>query len=644
MCGIAGLLWSADPPPNARDAVDRMVRAIHHRGPDSDGRSSTSFGEVGFKRLSIIDLSSGDQPARNEDGTVECFLNGEIYNYRALREELTGRGHAFRTESDTEVLPHLYEELGDEMFAKLRGMFVVCVVDHRRRSVLLARDHFGIKQLYYAETRAGVAFASEVKGLLASGLIEPEVDTTSLVAYLALLYVPEPQTLLRGVRKLAPGCLLKLGEDGEAKEVRYYRLPTALAASSLSTGEAEERFVELFAESVQLHLQADVPVGISLSGGVDSSAIACLASFSRESVDDLTAITISWPDTPPAEVEYSRALCRRLGIRQEILEPATGDFEAELPLLAWISDEPIADPATYSQFHVAEAAGERVRVLLGGTGGDELFGGYGHYVLPWKKAAWATLPVPVQRRLRGIAAGRLIDAEGADALLEYRRSRRAWHRRCMTHLSAAEEADLRGALPHSRSSSVNLDRLFDANRGYDPVNQQMVVDVLTYLPEQLLPMLDRATMAASVEGRVPFVDVPLVEFCTSLSGRTKLGWPQVRKRLLKSAIRDWVPRQIVRGAKSGMPSHFPTFMAKHPDVVRQVLLGPASFGRTVLPEDWLRSRLRNVDEMQRSFPALYALVVFEVWHRLFVVERSYDKPEMPLSELFELPRQAGVAL
>jgi asparagine synthase (glutamine-hydrolysing) len=644
MCGIAGLLWSGEVQAGAGAAVDRMVAAIHHRGPDSDGRSSTSFAEVGFKRLSIIDLTTGDQPVGNEDGSIECFLNGEIYNYRALRDDLIGRGHVFRTESDTEVLPHLYEERGEAMFATLRGMFVVCVVDHRRRSVLLARDQFGVKQLYYAETPQGVVFASELKGVLASGLIEPEIEASSLVPYLALLYAPEPATLIKGVMKLAPGCLLKLGDAGEAQEVPYYRLPTAPASIEMRSEEVEERFVELFAESVQLHLQADVPVGISLSGGVDSSAIACLASFSRTSGDDLRAITISWPGTAPEEVEYSRALCSRLGIPQEILQPAMGDFEDELPLLAWISDEPVADPATYSQFHVAESAGERVRVLLGGTGGDELLGGYGHYVLPWRKAAYTSLPGAVQRFLYQAAGGRLIDPEGADALLEYSGSRHLWHRRAMMHLGIEDEAELRSALPDSRLASDNLDRLFAASRSYDPVNQQMMVDLQTYLPEQLLPMLDRAAMAASVEGRVPFMDVPLVEFCMSLSARTKLGWPKVRKRLLKRAIADWVPSQIVRGAKSGMPSPFPTFMEKHPEVVRQLVLGPDAYARRVLPEEWLQHRLRSVDDMRRSYPFLYALVVFEVWHRLFVVERTYDRPEMPLSELFRFPRRDRLAL
>ena len=244
-------------------------------------------------------------------------------------------------------------------------------------------------------------------------------------------------------------------------------------------------------------------------------------------------------------------------------------------MLAWISDEPVADPATYSQYRVAQAAGEHVRVLLGGAGGDELLGGYGHYVLPWKKTAYASLPASAQRVLFQLFARRFFDEDAAIALAEYRHSRQRWHRRSMTHLGLDEEMFLRSDLESSEPDLERLEQLFESFRRYDAVNQQLAVDLSSYLPEQLLPMMDRSTMAASIEGRVPFVDVPLVEFCMSLSGRVKLGWPAVQKRLLKRAIADWVPPQVVQSKKSGMPSHFPTFMAQHPDVVRRLLLGPA---------------------------------------------------------------------
>ena len=639
MCGIAGAYWFGKQPADARQVADRMASAIRHRGPDSDGRSSTPFAEVRFKRLSIIDLTTGDQPLSNEDGSVECFLNGEIYNYLALRKELLARGHVLHTSSDTEVLPHLYEEMGEGMFRKLNGMFSICVVDHRNRTLLLGRDQFGVKQMYYTSTAAGVVFASEMKAVLASGLMEPAVDDANLVPYLALFYSPQPETLVKGVRKLSPGSFLKLQAGVEPQQVRYYQIPCTPAALNLSIDQAAERFTELFADSVRLQLQADVPIGISLSGGIDSSAIACFVSLARSSGKDLTALTISWPDTVPEELSCARELCQKLEMRQEILEPDVGSFETELPLLAWISDEPVADPATYSQFRVAQAAGERVKVLLGGAGGDELFGGYGHYVLPWKKATFARLPGFIKRLSHAIVAHKWIDSETAEALSQYRNSRVAWHRQRMTHISSRQESALRQMLQGSRSAGLNFEALFQAYRLYDPTNQQMLVDFHCYLPEQILAMMDRATMAASIEGRVPFLDVALVEFCFAIGSGTKLGWPPVQKRLLKQAIAPWVPSAILHRKKSGMPSHFCSFLAQHPAIVRELLLGRKAYVRNLFPR-WVEELVGGSSAMQHNFPVLYALVVFEVWRRLFIEERIYDKPAMTLSELFHLPGKA----
>jgi asparagine synthase (glutamine-hydrolysing) len=643
MCGIGGVYWSDARRAPHGIAVDRMLGALAHRGPDSDGRTTTQFADVGFKRLSIIDLESGDQPLTNEDGTIECYLNGEIYNYAALRKDLVARGHRLHTFSDTEVLPHLYEDFGEGMFAHLNGMFCVCLIDHRSRRLLLARDHFGVKQLYYARTREGLVFASEVKGVLASGLVEPEIDETNLVPYLGLFYAPAPETLVTGVRKLSPGSFLRIQSADDVEEVQYYEVPTARPQDSLMPSDAADRAAALLTESVRLQLHADVPVGISLSGGVDSSAIAAMAMSSRGSAEGLVALTIGWPDTVPEEIDCARQLCRQLGIAHEVLELEMDTLDPDLPLLAWISDEPVADPATYSQYRVALEASSRVKVLLGGAGGDELFGGYGHYHLPWKKAMYASLPPAWQRLLYRLAARRWVDEASAHALSTYRSSRRLWHRRSTTNLQADDEARLGRLLTASGSLARNLDRLFDTHRGYDAVSQQMAVDLQSYLPEQLLPMMDRATMAASIEGRVPFLDVPLVEFCLSLPGRTKLGWPHVQKRLLKRALSGRVPDEILRRSKAGMPSHFPSFMTHHPGIVRELLLGPHSYTGRTFPIDWLRSLVSSDAHMRQNFPILYALIVLEVWHRLFIEERIYTRPTMSLADLFRLPRKIMAA-
>ena len=642
MCGIAGAYWLGKKPAEAEKIVDRMAKAIRHRGPDSTGRSSSQFAEVGFNRLSIIDLATGDQPLRNQDGSVECFLNGEIYNYLPLREELKTRGHVFHTSSDTEVLPYLYQELGEAMFTKLNGMFSICVIDHRRRRVILARDHFGVKQMYYSRTPQGVIFASEIKGILASGVIEPEIDEASLVPYLTLFYSPEPHTLLKGVKKLPAGSFLRLYEGCEVQPVKYYQLPTTPTNLVVDEEEAGEQCTELLAKSVRLQLQADVPVGVSLSGGLDSSAIAYLASQSRNSGDNLLALTISWPDTAPEEVACSKDLCRALGISQEILEPEPVNFEVNLPLLAWISDEPVADPSTYSQFVIAEAASRSVKVLLGGAGGDELFGGYGHHILPWKKAAYACLPDRLQQSFYHLVARRRIDEDSADALMAYKRSRIPWHCRYMRNFSMKEEAILMEFLPGSRGPFENIHALFNTYKNYDPVSQQMMVDLQSYLSEQLLPIMDRASMAASIEGRVPFLDVNLVEFCFSLKGKTKVGWPAAQKRLLKRALGKSLPKQIIRREKSGMPSHFSSFIARSPGLVRELLLGDEAYTKGVVPSGWLQSLLSSTEQMRLNFRAVYALVVLEVWYRLFVKEKIYDKPTLTLSDLFKISRRVLV--
>ena len=267
--------------------------------------------------------------------------------------------------SDTEVLPHLYEELGEAMFLRLRGMFVVCVVDHGNGTMLVARDHFGVKQLYYARVPRGVVFASELKGVLASGVVRAEVDDASLVPYLSLLYTPHPHTLVKGVAKLAPGALLRFTPDSEVEERTYYTLPTDPAHDDIETEDAARHVADLLGESVDSSSRRTCLWASVSRVARDSSAIASLATLSRSGADNLTAITISWPDTAPHEVAHSRELCAQLGIRQEILEPEVGAMEDELPLLAWMSDEPVADPATYSQFRVAVAAGRHVKRPVG---------------------------------------------------------------------------------------------------------------------------------------------------------------------------------------------------------------------------------------------------------------------------------------
>lgn len=635
MCGISGAYWSKHRPADADRIVDRMIEAIGHRGPDSDGRSHASEWDVAFKRLAIIDLSSGEQPLASEDGMIECFLNGEIYNYLDLRRELISRGHQFKTTSDTEVLPHLYEELGVGMFRRLNGMFTIVVIDHRRHELIVARDHVGVKQMYYAETQSGIAFSSEVKGLLASGLLTPEVDPSGLLAYLTLFYCPEPLTLIRGVMKLPPASFIRLTPAGIEGPTKYWELAVQ-SGSALSSAAAAEATLHHLESAVGLQLQADVPVGLSLSGGIDSSAIALAATLAKQR--DLTAFTVAFDETPPEEMQCATEVATHLGIRHEVLRPSVARITEELPLLAWISDEPIADPATYAQFCIARAAREHVTVLLSGTGGDEVFAGYNRYFLSAKRALFQCTPLPVQNALKRLGGLMGADAELLEALQEPRTSRLLLHCLMTSSLDGAERRRLVDTLGESRDPYANFRLLFDRYRSAEPVAQQSAVDLRTYLADQLLPMLDRATMAASIEGRVPFLDVGLIEFAMSLPDRIKVGRPPRAKRLLKAAIRHGVPASVIERRKLGMPSPiFDLLSQRREQIFRAVLCAPDSFVASLLPHDWLASLVATDQSARANFRVLYSLLVLEIWHRLFIRERIYSRPTMTLAELCRVP-------
>ncbi len=619
-----------------KGAVDRMVAAMRHRGPDSEGRSVTPFSEVGFRRLSIIDLAGGDQPMSNESDSVRCFLNGEIYNYLELRKDLMARGHQFKTTSDTEVLPHLYEEYGTEMFGKLNGMFAVCLIDLAKQEILLARDRFGVKQLYFAKTSRGVVFASEIKVIFASGLIEPEIDESNILSYLTLFYCPEPCTLAKGVNKLPSGSWMKLKAGRVEETQRYFELPPVPRYQVISDEEAAQRTRELLWQSVRLQLQADVPVGISLSGGIDSSAITCATIQKNSQIITPVALTIHWPDTDPAEVTSARELCKHLNVAHEVIEVPLGDVFNELPLLGWISDEPVADPATYSQFCIARVAAKYVKVLLSGAGGDELFGGYGRYGLPRRLAAFKMLPRAVQLGLKPFLSDRWVTGEELEAIVAYPESRFLWQSHAMGNLQPEERAAIGKLIPGSRNPFANFKDLFEHYRDHDPACQQMIVDFSTYLPEQILTMMDRATMAASIEGRVPFLDNDLVDFAFSLSATAKMGTPPNGKQVLKRAIAQDVSRGILDRKKAGMPSPFVYFLSQNSGTLRQILLARDSYVRSILPEEWLRRITATPDAVRASFRVLYAILVLEIWHKLFIREKIYTRPDMTAADLFKI--------
>jgi asparagine synthase (glutamine-hydrolysing) len=549
MCGICGIA-SAGAPPD-REAVRRMNGRLAHRGPDSDGLFEADGVALAMRRLSIIDLEGGDQPIANEDGTVTVVHNGEIYNYRELRAELERRGHSFRTHSDTEVLVHLYEEHGDDFLERLRGMFAVALWDARRRRLLLARDRFGIKPLYYRVADGELSFASELKAMLELPGFSREIDPRAVAAYLAFNSIPAPLTIFAEARKLRPGTLLSW-RDGELSERRYARprpVPAAEVRRGPAAGLADE-LRETLRDSVRAHLVADVPVGVLLSGGVDSAGLAALAA--GEEGAGVKTFSVGFEEASFDELDRARLVARRYGTdhHEIVLRP---DAVELLPKLVEAFDEPFGDSSALPTYLVSELAAEHVKVALSGEGGDELFGGYYTYV--------ADLLAPRVGRLAALAAPLVEALPSSDGKVSFdykaKRFVRAARLPTLERHHAWKEifsAERQAALLGERDPGwdpVDLYReRYAETVGAEPLARLQDVDLGIYLVDDLLVKTDRTSMAHSLELRVPFLDNEVAAFAHGLATPLKVRG-LAKKRLLRRALAPLLPREILRGPKQG---------------------------------------------------------------------------------------------
>jgi asparagine synthase (glutamine-hydrolysing) len=551
VCGICGIVRS-DGAGADLGVLTRMSAALEHRGPDSEGLTVDGEAALAARRLAIIDLAHGDQPISGEDGRVTVVQNGEIYNHVALRGELERAGHRFATRSDTEALVHLYEEHGPAFAERLRGMFAVAVWDRGPRRLVLARDRFGIKPLYYRLAPEGIAFASELKALEQLPELSREVDLDALESYLAFNAIHGEATIYREVRKLPPGHVL-VYEGGEARISRY--------ASERPVPEAQQRdapWEALAAElrdrlrdSVRAHLVADVPVGVLLSGGIDSSVLAALAS--QESSERVSTFSIGFAERSFSELEQARSVAGRYGTdhHELVLRP---DAAALLPKIVRAFDEPFADSSALPTYLVSELASEHVKVALSGEGGDELFGGYETYA-----ADVLALRVGRAARLAGPLVERLPSGSGR-VPLDYRLKRfvRAAHLPPLErHLgfkeifSSAARAELLS--PGRRGSADPLApyrERWAQTEGADTLARLQDVDRAIYLVDDLLVKTDRMSMAHSLELRVPFLDPEVAELALALPRAARVRG-LAKKRLLRAAVEPLVGREIARGRKKG---------------------------------------------------------------------------------------------
>jgi asparagine synthase (glutamine-hydrolysing) len=615
MCGICGVVsasGSVDP-----ERVARMSATLVHRGPDSTGEHTDGTAGLAARRLSIIDLETGDQPIANEDGTLHVVQNGELYNYRELRRELERAGHSFRTHGDTEVLLHLYEQYGDGFAERLRGMFAVALWDARRRRLVLARDRFGIKPLYYRDADDELAFASELRALPRG-----EIDLDAVEAFLAFNSIPTPLTIFREVRKLPAGHLL-VWEDGATRLERFAR-PEPLPERDDEEAELVEELRSRLRDSVRAHLVSDVPVGVLLSGGVDSALLAALAA--EESSEPVRTFSIGFEERSFDELADARRVAARYGTqhRELVLRP---DAALLLPALADAFDEPFADSSALPTYLVSELAARDVKVALSGEGGDELFGGYYTYAADLL-ADWvggvARLARPVVERL---------PSSSARASFDYRAKRfvRAAHLPPLERHHGWKEIfspEARAELTGRQSSFDPVDVLrarYAETEGADELARLQDVDLGVYLVDDLLVKTDRASMAHSLEARVPYLDTVVTNLALALPARHKVRGLS-KKVLLRKAAAPLLPREIVRGKKRGFsipaaawlrgelePFARDTLSAE--TVRRQGFFDPHVVHR--LLDDHIAGR----EDLSRQ---LWGLLAFTLWHERHVEREPGD--------------------
>lgn len=604
-----------------------MTDVIAHRGPDGEGHYVVGPVALGHRRLSIIDVSTGGaQPMCNEDGTVWITFNGEIYNYRELRADLKQRGHVFKSESDTEVIVHLYEEIGEDCVQRLKGMFAFAIWDGRNRKLFVARDRVGIKPLYYCKTTTFFTFASEIKALFVDPSLERRFNHRALSTALAYYYLPGEETLFEGVMRLLPGHCLTL-QDGAISIRRYWDLDFKVSASRSNFGETVEALKELLSRTVEKHLISDVPVGVLLSGGVDSTAMLRYASM--HSSEPIRTFTVGFSGAAFAdERPYARLAAAKFGGKHEEITLTAQEFGDFLPKYAWHMEEPICEPPAIALHMVSQLARNHdVKVLLSGEGGDEAFGGYNKYAyllaLETAKSLFGPARGALKLMMRGLANAGLpqlrnflpmVDLSLSEYYLSCTSSpftRFNRRRNSLLHPSV-----LQGMAPGEAFEPSA--RILESSRADALLTQILRVDTKTWLPDDLLIKADKMTMATSVELRVPFLDSDVLEFAASLPPSFKIrGWPP--KRILRAALRDSVPTEILERKKVGFPVPYETWLREElRERVHDTILNPGSGLADFFQREALTGLVQELDRGEPVSQEIFSLLVLELLHEKFI--------------------------
>jgi asparagine synthase (glutamine-hydrolysing) len=638
MCGIAGKFVY-----DASASIDpcllrSMTDAVIHRGPDADGYYLGPGIALGHRRLRIIDLVTGDQPLANEDGSVRVIFNGEIYNFEELRRALEARGHTFRTRTDTEVIVHGYEEWGDRVVDRFRGMFAFALWDERRRRLLLARDRAGVKPLHYAELPGGVVFGSEIKSLIEDPDVPRDWSAEAIDAYLTLLYVPAPQTVFRAIKKLPPAHYL-VAERGSVTLRRYWDLEFGDAAARQPRGVTTEEHAlhdigDALREAVRLRLISDVPLGAFLSGGIDSSAVV---TYMVETSDaPVVTTSVGFDDAAFDELSYAETVARHLGceFHPRIANP---QIEELLPKLAWHFDEPFADSSAVPTYYVSAAARSLVTVALSGDGGDELWAGYGrHRVEQWEGRARKALGRAAP--LVGFVARALpLSLKGARALrhLALRPDEAYAHKHAYglfePQAKPALYSDGFAAAASKGDPFAPFRDAWQRCTSVDPVDRAMYVDFNTYLPDDIMTKVDRMSMAVSLEAREPLLDHVLLEHAAAVPSALKLK-NGTTKYLLRRLLERRVPRSILERTKHGFEAPIGAWLRgplaeMTADLLTDGRLNARGlFRQTAVDRLWTKHQSSRADHGHR----LWQLLMLELWFRQFV-DRQPARAEAPPS-------------
>lgn len=637
MCGIAGILEFGEQARADAAVLRRMCDVIAHRGPNDDGFFTQGRIGLGMRRLSIVDLSTGHQPISNEDGTIWIVFNGEIYNHRTLREQLIAAGHQYRTQSDTETIVHLYEEYGKDCVHHLRGMFAFAIWDRTRQSLFAARDRLGIKPFYYRLDGSNFIFGSEIKVLMEYPGECAQFNREVLPEFLSFGYLSGDETFYRGVRKLMPGHRLEVSRTADLKIEQYWDLSPTHGDKRGRELHYVGKYRELLEGAVSSHLMSDVPVGVFLSGGLDSSAVAALMTKIRR--EPIETFSVGYSEQTYSELPYARTVADHLhSVHREVLI-SREDFFAALPKLIWHEDEPIAWPSSVALFFVARLARERVKVVLTGEGSDETLAGYSRYAFTLKNLAFdrayrRMAPERIRHQVREIIA----TSSWINASVRRKLSHTFlaldggnWTSFYFDNFfSAFNQVDQSGLLCDEFRDQIVQGTAYRHVLGYwdrfsgDLLQKMLYTDIKTYLVELLMKQ-DNMSMAASIESRVPFLDHELVEWTMNVPAQVQIQGTS-GKRILKKAMEDLLPHSVIYRPKLGFPTPWSGWLAgSQLDSIERLLLEPRSmkrgfFERAAVEKLFREHRARHRDHYER----IWRLLNLELWHRACIEGESHE--------------------